>query len=134
MEWYVYCLKNTFNFQPRGRRREFWMFTLFNILIIASILGCGLFFSESLDDDDMTFGIAGLYVLLTIIPSLASVVRRLHDTGRSGWWFLIKFVPIIGNIWMLILLVEDSQPGKNKWGDNPKGIGNDSGINQIGQE
>ncbi|CAM1370758.1 DUF805 domain-containing protein [Tenacibaculum xiamenense] len=134
MEWYVYCLKNTFNFHSRGRRKEFWMFTLFNILIIASILGSGLFFSKSFDHEDLTFGIAGIYVLLILIPSLAAVVRRLHDTGRSGWWFLIRFIPIIGNIWLLILLVEDSQLGKNKWGNNPKGIGNDTEIDQIGQE
>jgi len=65
-----------------------------------------------------------LYVLATLIPSLAVIARRLHDTGRSGWNYLIAFIPLVGTIILLIWTIEDSKPGPNQWGANPKGIGN----------
>ncbi len=66
--------------------------------------------------------IAGLaiFVLAMIIPALAVTVRRLHDTDRSGWWILISLVPVIGSIWLFVLLVIDSTPGDNQYGANPK--------------
>ena len=63
-----------------------------------------------------------LYMLSMLIPSLAVTVRRLHDIGKSGFMFFIVLIPIIGAIWMLILLVTDSQSGANKWGANPKEV------------
>jgi len=68
------------------------------------------------------FYIRILYSLAIFIPSLAVGVRRLHDTGRSGWWLLISLIPLIGTIWLFILLVLDSNPGDNKYGPNPKGV------------
>jgi uncharacterized membrane protein YhaH (DUF805 family) len=67
-------------------------------------------------------GILGLYGLAVFIPSLAVGVRRLHDTGRSGWWLLISLVPIIGIIVLIVFLVQDSQNGTNQYGENPKGV------------
>jgi len=68
-----------------------------------------------------TYGaIFSLYVLGTLIPIVALSVRRLHDIGKSGWWYFIQFVPLIGSIWFLILMVTDSQPGSNQYGSNPK--------------
>jgi uncharacterized membrane protein YhaH (DUF805 family) len=61
-----------------------------------------------------------LYSLFVLIPSLAVVVRRLHDVGKSGWMFLILLIPIVGFIWILVLLLTDSQQESNNWGDNPK--------------
>ena len=58
--------------------------------------------------------------LVHFIPSLAVTVRRLHDTGKSGWWLLIAFIPFIGAIVLLVFLVQDSHPGTNEWGPNPK--------------
>ncbi|MEP1500313.1 DUF805 domain-containing protein, partial [Nonlabens ulvanivorans] len=66
-----------------------------------------------------------LYTLATIIPSLAVIVRRLHDTGRSGWFYFISMIPLVGTVILLIWLIEDSKHGANQWGPNPKGIGND---------
>ncbi len=61
-----------------------------------------------------------LYALSVFIPSLAVVVRRLHDVGKSGWMYLILFIPIIGAIWIFVLLLKDSEVGDNKYGPNPK--------------
>jgi uncharacterized membrane protein YhaH (DUF805 family) len=60
-------------------------------------------------------------MLAVLVPSLAVMIRRLHDIGKSGWWFFISFIPLIGSIWLLVLLVTDSQPGENQYGPNPKG-------------
>ncbi|MFZ3073128.1 MAG: DUF805 domain-containing protein [Thermodesulfobacteriota bacterium] len=119
MNWYLTVLKKYAVFSGRARRKEYWMFFLFNILfsILAAILdnvfgtaiegvGYGLFYI--------------LYVLAVFIPGLAVSVRRLHDVGKSGWMFLIVFIPIIGAIWLLVLMVNDSNPGENKYGPNPK--------------
>jgi uncharacterized membrane protein YhaH (DUF805 family) len=61
-----------------------------------------------------------LYSLAAMIPGLAVSIRRLHDIGKSGWWLLIAFVPLIGGIWLIVLLATDSQPGNNQWGAYPK--------------
>lgn len=61
-----------------------------------------------------------LYSLAVLLPSLSVAVRRLHDTGRSGWWLFIALIPIIGAIILLVFMCLDSQPGDNKYGPNPK--------------
>jgi uncharacterized membrane protein YhaH (DUF805 family) len=113
MSWYLAVLKKYAVFSGRARRREYWMFFLFNFLI-----SFGLGFIEG------AIGIPGiisfLYCCAVIIPGLAVCVRRLHDTGRSGWWFFIAFVPIAGGIILLVLLLLDSTPGDNQYGINPK--------------
>jgi uncharacterized membrane protein YhaH (DUF805 family) len=121
MNWYLAVLKNYAGFSGRARRKEYWMFTLFNFifLIIAMIidnvvnttvgeLPYGLFYS--------------LYAIAVLIPGLAVAVRRLHDVGKSGWMILIALIPIIGAIWLLVLMVTDSNPGDNEYGVNPKDI------------
>jgi len=72
-----------------------------------------------------------IYLAAMFIPTLAVTARRLHDMGKSGTWFFIYFVPLIGGIWLLVLLFSDSQPGMNKWGYNPKDENRDE-INEIG--
>ena len=78
--------------------------------------------------------IANIYTLAVLIPGIAVAVRRMHDIGKSGWFVLVILIPIVGVIWFIVLACTDSVPGKNNWGDNPKGIGNDSDINKIGKE
>ena len=113
MNWYLDALKNYANFEGRARRKAYWMFILF-WLIAAGITGI-------LDSVLGTNGILfTLYVLGTLVPLIALSVRRLHDIGKSGWWYFIQFVPLIGSIWFIILLVTDSQPGSNPYGPNPK--------------
>lgn len=114
MNWFLKCLKQYADFSGRARRTEYWMFTLFNA-IISLILGFVL----------ATIGLVFLsyiYSIAILIPSLAVCIRRLHDIGKSGWWYLIGFVPVVGTIVLLIWFCTDSQPGNNEWGPNPKGI------------
>ncbi len=118
MNWYLDVLKKYFVFQGRARRKEYWMFALFNMLayialaIVEGILGMG---------GEGGLGVLStLYTLAVLLPSLGVTVRRLHDTGRSGWWLLICLVPFIGGIVLLIFLVLDSQTGTNQYGPNPK--------------
>lgn len=113
MEWYLKVLKNYVGFQGRARRKEYWMFFLFN-LIVSIVLAI----VESLVGLEQM--LTGLYSLAVLLPSLAVTVRRLHDTGRSGWWFLISLIPIIGAIVLLVFTVQDSQEGENQYGPNPK--------------
>ncbi len=72
----------------------------------------------------LPFVIYVLFQLVMFLPGLAALSRRLHDTGKSGWYFLLILIPIIGAIILLIFLASDSQEGPNKWGPNPKGVGN----------
>ena len=113
MKWYLEVLNKYAVFNGRARRTEYWMFALFN-LIIAFVLGIVEVILGSP-------GVIGtLYTLAVIIPSIAVSVRRLHDTERSGWCVLISFVPLIGAIVLLVFMVQDSKPGQNQYGANPK--------------
>lgn len=113
MHWYIDGFKNFGNFDGRARRKEYWMFVLFNFLVSLAI---------SL----LEFAIPSMvylrliYGLAVLIPGLSLSVRRLHDIGKSGWYNLIVFIPLIGAIWLLILMCTDSDPGSNQYGPNPK--------------
>lgn len=120
MNWYLEALKKYVVFSGRARRKEFWFFSLFNILasIVAGVLDVvtGNFnYSAGLGP------FSGLYSLAVLLPSLAVCVRRLHDTNRSGWWLLIGFVPLLGALVLLYFAIQDSTPGQNQYGPNPKG-------------
>ncbi|WP_136482127.1 DUF805 domain-containing protein [Cognatitamlana onchidii] len=131
MNWYLKVLKQYADFTGRARRKEYWMFILFNLLFaIAALLLDNLF---GLTFGDIPYGpIYALYGLALFIPGLAVAVRRLHDIGKSGWWLLISLIPLIGGIWLFVLMVTNSESGSNKWGPNPKT--NAEEIDQIGTE
>ncbi len=119
MNWYLKVLKQYADFSGRARRSEYWYFALFNMIfvicaiILDNVLGIAL--------EGIGYGpIYLLYVLAMFIPGLAVVVRRLHDVGKSGWMYFIVLIPIIGPIWLIVLLFTESQQGENKWGPNPK--------------
>jgi uncharacterized membrane protein YhaH (DUF805 family) len=118
MDWYVNVLKKYAVFNGRARRKEYWFFVLFNI-IITFVLGiidgiAGLKGAAG-------FGLLGiLYSLAVLVPGLAVSVRRLHDTNRSGWWLLIALVPLLGAVVLIIFAAQDSQPNENQYGPNPK--------------
>jgi uncharacterized membrane protein YhaH (DUF805 family) len=116
MNWYLDVLKKYAVFSGRARRKEYWMFFLFNIIIVIAIG-----FVESIIGSPGVIGM--LYSLAVLIPGIAVSIRRLHDTGRTGWWMLVALVPVIGAIVLLIFMVQDSKPGTNQYGANPKGIG-----------
>ena len=113
MEWYLKVLKNYVGFQGRARRKEYWMFALFNAIasvvltVVDSTLGTGQVLS-------------GLYALIVFLPSLAVGVRRLHDVGKSGAWLLIALIPLVGLIVLLVFTCQEGQPYDNQFGPNPK--------------
>ena len=119
MNWYFEVLKKYAVFSGRARRKEYWFFVLFNI-IVSIILAVIDGVTGTLDPES-GMGLLGLiYTLAILIPALAVSVRRLHDTGRSGWWLLILLIPLIGTIVILIFMVQDSKPEENQYGPNPK--------------
>lgn len=121
MNWYVEVLKKYAVFGGRAHRQEFWMFVLFNVIIsfvlaiIDTVIGTNVGTGAS-----STGVLGGLYSLAVLIPSLAVTVRRLHDTGRSGWWWFIVLVPFVGWIVLLVFVVLDGNAGANAYGTDPK--------------
>ena len=122
MNWYLKVIRQYADFSGRARRKEYWMFFLFNIIISYSITLLAI----ALEIPSLAI-LSSVYSLAVLIPGIAVAVRRMHDVGKSGWYCLIP-------IYNLILACTDSENGPNKWGDNPKGLGNDSSISQIGNE
>ena len=112
MEHYMNALLSYADFSGRNRRKAFWMFVLFNTIfsIICNVIDGAL----------GTMFIGSIYSLALLIPGLSAGARRLHDTGRSGWWQLLWLVPIIGWIVLIVFLVQDSHEGENDFGPNPK--------------
>ncbi len=119
MHYYLKALRQYADFSGRARRKEYWMFTLFNVIFAVVAIGLDILIGSAIDG--MVFGpFYIVYLMAMVIPSLAVAIRRLHDTGKSGWMILVGFIPLIGSIWLLILYCTDSYPGNNKWGPNPK--------------
>lgn len=114
MEWYLEALRKYADFSGRARRKEYWMFSLLNaitqvgIIVVADLVSSAVVVAFY------------LYALAMVIPALAVAVRRLHDTGRSGWWLLIAAIPLV-NLLLLFFMIEDGNPGPNKYGADPKG-------------
>ena len=123
-KYYLDILTNKYiDFSGRARRKEYWMWTLYVTLIniLAMILDDMLGLNFELLGEDLGYG--WLYLItgiINFIPGLSIVVRRLHDVGKSGWFYLIILIPIIGFIGILILLCSDGDKEENKWGTNPK--------------
>jgi uncharacterized membrane protein YhaH (DUF805 family) len=118
LSWYLEALKKYAVFGGRSRRKEYWYFLLFNI-IVAIVLAwidalLGTFSSSGIGV------LSGIYGLAILIPSLAVTVRRLHDIDRSGWWILINLFPLIGSLVLLVFAVSEGTPGNNQYGPNPK--------------
>ena len=113
VNWYLGVLKKYADFNGRARRMEFWMFALVNFVVMIVL---------SLVDGMIGMPLLGaIYGLAVLIPSLAVGARRLHDTGRTGWWQLIGLIPFIGVVVLIVLWALDGNPGDNKYGPNPKG-------------
>lgn len=131
IEWYKKVVfENYANFSGRARRSEYWYYTLASV-IISIIL-------STLDRvAGLTFGLAdsgilsSIYSLLVFLPGLGVMVRRLHDVGKSGWFFLIVLLPIAGVIWLLIVLCTEGNSGVNAYGPDPKDDFEE--INEIGR-
>ena len=122
MNWYLQVLKKYAVFSGRARRREYWFFFLFNIIIsiVLSVI------DATIGTFSPTSGVglrSGVYGLAVISPSIAVGVRRLHDIDRTGWWLLIAFVPLIGVLVLLVFALLPGTAGDNKYGPDPKAAG-----------
>lgn len=121
MNWYLKALKQYADFKGRSRRKEYWMFLLVNmmvafiLIVLDNLLG--------LASETLGYGpLYGVYLLATILPGLALSVRRLHDIGKSGWMLLIVLIPLIGGIWLIVLMAKEGEAAENKYGINPKEV------------
>ncbi len=114
MNWYLAVLKNYAGFSGRARRKEYWMFVLFNFIaaLVLSVLGMVI-------DTQIPYIV---YLLAVLVPTLAVVFRRLHDTGRSGWWILISLVPLVGGIILLVFMASEGARETNAYGPDPKAM------------
>ena len=129
MEWYLKVMRDNYaNFKGRARRKEYWMFVLVNAIILIAcmvldnILGT-VFMMDAGPLGEISMGYGWLYFICTLVhftPALGLVVRRLHDVGKSGWFYFIFLIPIIGIIWLLVLYCTEGQKLDNKWGPDPK--------------
>jgi len=118
MNWYLEVLRKYTVFNGRSSRREYWMFFLFSFIftVVAIVLDRVL----GLTIESIGYGpIYLLYALGTLIPGIAVGVRRLHDTGRSGWYMLVSFIPCVGGIILLVLFATPGDVGENKYGTDP---------------
>ncbi|MEV6520858.1 DUF805 domain-containing protein [Longispora sp. NPDC051575] len=111
MNWYVAVLKNYVGFSGRARRKEYWMFTLVNVIVAVALAVVG-----ALVETNIPYY---LYLAAILLPSLAVGVRRLHDTNRSGWWTLIALVPF-GSLVLFVFFVTAGDLGPNAYGEDPK--------------
>ncbi|WP_299437328.1 DUF805 domain-containing protein [uncultured Rhodospira sp.] len=109
MNWFLHVVtKNYVNFNGRAGLSEYWFFVLFHIIfivvasVIDAVLGLGV--------------LSLLYSLAVLLPSLGVTIRRLHDTDRTAWWVLISLIPIIGTIWLIILMIQKGTEGENQYG------------------
>ena len=113
IDWFIKALRNYTNFSGRARRKEYWYFTLISSIfyIVAIIIDYSIF-------GYVSFGYY-LMCLVFTIPSISAAIRRLHDTGRSGWFALIWLIPIV-NFIMLFFLANDTKQETNQWGEPAK--------------
>ncbi|MFG2640246.1 DUF805 domain-containing protein [Streptomyces sp. NPDC048370] len=113
MNWYLDVLKKYAVFNGRARRQEYWMFVLFNIIALIIVAAV-----------DFAIGtyplLYAVYALAVFLPGLGVTVRRLHDTGRSGWWILINLIPLVGGIILIVFLATEGNQTDNEYGPNPK--------------
>ncbi len=123
MTWFITALQKYAVFNGRSRRKEYWYFVLFAILIsgVLRLVDTALDLTWG---DRSTFGILqALWWLAVLVPSIAVLVRRLHDTNRTGWWWLLNLVPVLGPIVLIVFAAQPGTPGPNPHGQDPKRTG-----------
>ena len=118
MDWFVTAIKRYAQFSGRAGRPEYWYFSL--IYLLAAVILTVLDLIAGWYSRDAGIGLlSALFSIAVFVPSLAVTVRRLHDTGRNGWWTLVAVVPLVGIIVLLVFLAQRSDPAPNAWGDGP---------------
>ncbi|MDR1760600.1 MAG: DUF805 domain-containing protein [Fibrobacter sp.] len=119
--YYTKCLKNYVNFSGRARRKEYWGFYLWNVIICCVLAFIGGGITAVVGDPNFSLALVPYYIycLIIILPGLGVFVRRLHDVGRSGFWIFISLIPLIGAIVLLVWLCTKGESSDNKYGRNP---------------
>jgi len=112
--WKKVVLENYVNFSGRARRAEYWWTYLINIVILIVLFIIGGIIGDAGIILPLLFGLA------IILPTLGVMVRRLHDTGKSGWYYFISLIPFVGGIILLVFLATDGEKGPNQYGPSPK--------------
>ena len=112
MKQYLKVLRKYADFQGRAHRKEYWMFSLYNLIIALLITAFGiLIFGEIIG-----MRLSAFYFLVLFVPTLAVSVRRLHDIDKSGWWLLVNLLPFIGTVIYVVLMAQNSYPIANEFG------------------
>ena len=130
LQYFFHCVTiNFMNFRGRARRKEYWSLILFVIITIFITMSVGDLFNFQKSQY-----LLGIPFVIFFLPVLSAGVRRMHDIGKSGTTLLVYFIPLIGGIWLLILLFTESQKGTNRHGPNPKNPILDDELDLIGSE
>lgn len=126
MEWMIMPLKRYAEFSGRSRRKEYWMFVLFQILLLVPLMLLAIALGGTSDDPSdplsggLTLAVLGIYFLVFLIPGLAVQVRRFHDQDKSGWFILLGFIPYIGGLILFVFMCLEGTRGPNRFGPDPK--------------
>jgi len=119
MKYYLEVLKKYATFSGRARRSEYWYFVLFNFIFMIVAMGLDNLLGTTVSVLPYGYFYFAL-ALAVLIPGLAVFVRRMHDIGKSGWWYFIAFIPLVGAIWLLVLCCTEGVSGDNEYGADPK--------------
>lgn len=120
MSWFILAWQRATDFSGRSRRKEYWYFNLFNGIVMIFMALFAIAFSEDRKPAMVPFFLMFAYGMVLFVPSLAVTIRRLHDIGKSGWWYFIAFIPFVGGIILFVFTLLDSEPYANQWGLDPK--------------
>lgn len=120
MSWFLLAWQRATDFSGRSRRKEYWYFTLFNCIVFLFLILFAIPLGEQEKPSMLPLGLVFAYSLVILVPGLAVTIRRLHDIGKSGWWYLIAFVPFVGGLILFVFTLLDSEPFPNQWGLDPK--------------
>jgi len=126
MKWFIKALRHYADFSGRARCREYWMFALFNVIfsfawvLIATIVYGAIFQFDELKMQGTPLMASLAWFVAFALPGLALTVRRLHDIGKSGWWIFISLIPLVGGIWLFVLMITGGNVGNNRYGPDPK--------------
>ena len=120
MSWFVLAWQRATDFSGRSRRKEYWYFNLFNGIVFLFLFLFAIPFGEHEKPSMLPLGFLFAYSLVIMVPGLAVTIRRLHDIGKSGWWYFIAFIPLVGGLILFVFTLLDSEPYANQWGLDPK--------------